>query len=900
MVPPLIEVKPGEIVSATFVVENMTDSEETFEEALALPEGWLLVTPPEVFTLGAKEEQVRMLAFRVPGAAEAKEYSLAYSVRSKRNYAIKDEATIRISVLSVSGMKFFLESAPDTVTSGESYEITARLTNGGNHALTVVIPARSSSGYPLTLSANELTLNPGESASVSVSVRTPSKIQKSLKHIVTLEALSEEDPSIRSSLLVVTEVLSQKAKVDLYHRVPATLTLRSMGQRNETDADGFDVELEGKGTLEEGGRRWVEFLFRGPDTEDKGLYGDRDEYYMNYLDPDMDLRLGDQGYGLSYLTSFSRYGRGFEAKYHPEDKPFGFGGYFVKDRFDTPDWEEEGVYVGSSLSSHAKLKLNYFKKEHDSYNASPKVKDDIYSIEGEFNPTGDMKIGLEYAEGERKEGAQKLEDDAYRAEVSGSIGEARYRLNKTHAEPDFYGYYNDNDYMSSSLNFPVSGRARGFFSYSGYETNLDMRQDKNKTANKETLLQTGLNYTLGNGWYTQFAFDNFHRKDKFSPAQYDVKEEAYRLSVGRSAGNFDCRLEARYADQCDRVKGVSASPWNYSFYASYMPSIDLYFTLYGGFGDNSAVEGSRLLSDQDNLGMSFRWQATEQLMLRGWYTKYNFDSKSPESDNYELEVRYTMPDESYWTFQMRRYDWEYGEYTETDYMLSYSIPLGIPVGKKKSLGAVSGRVFDAQAGEAVPIPGAVVTLNGSKAAADASGRFSFTAPPGTYLLNIDRASIGLGRTATAKLPVKVDVEPSKTTFVELRIVSSANFRGRLVLVAGEPEAPVETDELAVIGALGGEPGAYPQGLRGILVEIARDDETMRTLTDDEGRFAFLAIRPGVWKFKVYDYNLPAYHYIENPEIDITLPAGGEEEITVKVLPRKRRIQMIEEGVIISK
>ena len=57
MVPPLIEVKPGEIVSATFVVENMTDSEETFEEALALPEGWLLLTPPEVFTLGAKESR---------------------------------------------------------------------------------------------------------------------------------------------------------------------------------------------------------------------------------------------------------------------------------------------------------------------------------------------------------------------------------------------------------------------------------------------------------------------------------------------------------------------------------------------------------------------------------------------------------------------------------------------------------------------------------------------------------------------------------------------------------------------------------------------------------------------------------------------------------------------------
>jgi len=49
-----------------------------------------------------------------------------------------------------------------------------------------------------------------------------------------------------------------------------------------------------------------------------------------------------------------------------------------------------------------------------------------------------------------------------------------------------------------------------------------------------------------------------------------------------------------------------------------------------------------------------------------------------------------------------------------------------------------------------------------------------------------------------------------------------------------------------------------------------------------------------------DYNLPAYHYVETPEMDIVLPPGGEQEITVKVLPRKRQIKILEEGVIKSK
>ena len=905
MVPPLVEANPGEIVSLSFVVENMTGKEETFEESLALPEAWHAITPPDVFTLREGEETMRVLAFQVSATADAREYPITYSVRSKRDYAIRDETTVRLSVFAVSDIKFFLESAPDTVMSGESYEIRARLANGGNATLAVVVSARSTSKYPITfLSEEELTLSPGESAPVALLVQTPSKLAKSARHIVILEASSKEDPSVRTSLSVATEVLSQKAEIDLYHRIPATLTLRAMGERNGDDSDGFDVEFKGKGTLEEGGRKRVEFLFRGPDTQDKGLYGERDEYYMNYFDPNLDLRLGDQSYGLSRLTSYSRYGRGVEAKYHPEERSFGFGSYYLENRFTLPDWEEKGVYVGGALSSSAKLKLNYLRKERDSYKNTPRIKDDVYSIEGEFNPVGDMRLGLEYAEGERKKGGRKYEDEAYRAELSGSLGETRYYFSKTHAEPDFYGYYNDSDYMSSSFNFPLSSRMRGYVSYSGYETNLDKRLDKGDTSTKETLFQTGINYSLSQGWYARFAYDNFSRKDRIYPSKYDIKEEAYRLSVGRSAGNFNYRVEARYADQYDRIRGISASPWNYSFYASYMPSDELFLTFYGGFGDNAAIRGSRLLSDQDNLGFSFRWLATEQLTLSGWYTKYNFDSKRPESDQYSFELKYMMPDESYWTFKIRRYDWEYSEYVETDYLISYSIPIGIPVGKKKSLGMLIGRVWTAQEEGKAPLTNAVVTLNGSKVATDASGRFTFAAPPGEYLLDVSRASIGLGNTAAEKLPMKVSVEAGETANVELTIVEAAVLSGQVVLDVDESAYGPNYNELVVVGepnnnATNGS-AEVPKVFRGILVELSRDDEVIRTMSDDEGKFTFMELRPGTWKFKVYDYNIPAYHYIQNPEMDITLLPGEKKDITVKVVPKKREIKILEEGVISSK
>ncbi|MPM62004.1 hypothetical protein SDC9_108869 [bioreactor metagenome] len=387
-------------------------------------------------------------------------------------------------------------------------------------------------------------------------MKTPSQIPKSLNHTVFIEAVSKEDSSIRSVLSVTTGIVSQHAKIDLYHRIPASLTLKSMGRRDTKDSDGFDIELEGRGTLEEGGRRWIDFSLRGPDTHEKGLYGERDEYYINYFDPDLDFRLGDQSYGLSHLTSYSRYGRGIEAFYHPENSFYGLGTYYVKNRFTTPDWEESGVYIKGAFSPQAQWKLNYLQKEWDRHEKrGSKTTDDIYSIEGTFVPAKNTRLSLEYARGERSEenGAGKIEDDAYRVNLSGLAGTTRYSFVKTHAEPDFYGYYNDSDYMATSVSFPLFGqksslvanRTRGFLAYSTYETNLDKRLDKGDISAKETLFQAGINHSLSNGWYAQLAYDNFSRKDRFFPSEYDTKEKAYRFSLGRSTEKFNYRVEAR-------------------------------------------------------------------------------------------------------------------------------------------------------------------------------------------------------------------------------------------------------------------------------------------------------------------------------------------------------------------
>jgi len=54
------------------------------------------------------------------------------------------------------------------------------------------------------------------------------------------------------------------------------------------------------------------------------------------------------------------------------------------------------------------------------------------------------------------------------------------------------------------------------------------------------------------------------------------------------------------------------------------------------------------------------------------------------------------------------------------------------------------------------------------------------------------------------------------------------------------------------------------------------------------------LRPDKWTLKIYSDNLPEYHYLEEDTFELELRPGQKEEISAKVLPRKRRIHIIAE------
>lgn len=922
--PKLQESPPGSILSMSFIVTNRSDKDELFIERLQLPEGWQAVIPSGNFTLRPSESATRIIAFQIPRNQPAGRYEITYGVQSQRDYAIQDSDTVAVVVLPVTKLALLTEDKPESVIAGKMYKVKLRLINQSNVGLKANLEVKSTERYPAKIEPKEVTLPAGKSEPVAVTVETDRDERSRHTHYVHIKAQSDEieKKGASTGITVGVEIIPQvSGELDIYHRLPAELTMRVSGEDNRA---GMQMELRGEGTLDEEKKRHIEFLFRGPDTQDKGMFGQYDEYKLNYLTSDIDVRSGDQSYSLSPLTSYYHYGRGAGVDLHIQESPIGFGGYYLKERWRTPDLKESALYATGRITDSIQTRLNLLHKEIDAYENVRSIHDNIWSFETRYKLKEKMNIQMEYAYSDsdkrgwvkddvyRSDRGKRVKDDAYRIEWDGSIAKTGYyRVAKFHAEPDYYGYYHDTDSSYASLSYPLGPRLQGHASFNRWKDNLDLRPDSS-TANRETLWEGGVTYAFTKRWDLSVDYGYFQRYDAFAPRDFDYTEQAVKIGIGHSAKKYSTRIEVRTGRQKDHLTDRETTICNYKLFATYQPNQKTFFTIYGGFGNYNTLNSSRLLGGSNDLGASVAWNPTQNLNLDFWYTKYNFNNteSEPESDSYRFGLRYRLPNRHQIGIQAEH---DRGEWREdkTSYMLTYTIPFGLPVSKKKNVGSIKGFIYDEKAPDKHGISGVILNTNGRTAVTDANGRFIFpTVAPGTHQIYVDRASIGMEKVTAQKLPITVEVAGGQSSQIDVGIVGSAKVFGKVLVISGNGNGKNENGNNlngnsgnggVVVGEPEGESGKKekkePTGIADALVELSNGQETLRRITDQKGEFLFESVRPGVWHMKVYDHNIPTYHYIETAEQDINLEPGQSQEVTIRILPKVREIKFIDSGVI---
>ena len=248
--------------------------------------------------------------------------------------------------------------------------------------------------------------------------------------------------------------------------------------------------------------------------------------------------------------------------------------------------------------------------------------------------------------------------------------------------------------------------------------------------------------------------------------------------------------------------------------------------------------------------------------------------------------------------------------SETAVLAQYQYRFDMPVRRKKTVGYIKGTVQDQHSMQ--PIPGAIVRINGFYEVTDEAGRFAFRGlTPGAYYLDLDRAQIGLDKVCTRKMPMIIEVQPGAVMDFDFQIVKSAKIQGKVILYKivndtsdhfSAAKMKEHLDEYYLSGIQIRERKSITNSktilvpdtaLSNIVIRLESDDETLRRLTDRQGEFSFDDLRPGKWKLVVDASNLPAYNQVEFNEMQFDLKPGDSEKQLIRILPRRRKIQFLD-------
>ena len=881
--PKLIEADPGKIITGSFQVLNNTDREEEFLPELNLPPDWQVIVPPLPFRVKAQERQIKVFAVLIPATFSSGRYDVTYSVKSQRDYGISDSDTFSVAVLPSLKLQMFTENQPQSVIAGETYSFTVRLGNRGNCRIVALLDIKGNPDYPIKIEQTEIPLEAGESRAVEIEVKTDDTLTKKIYHFLQLRANPKDPKDQRSSVYqtVMVEILPRiSGETDKYYRLNSQLRLISAGQTGEDSGAGFQAELSGYGNLDEGGKHKIDFLFRSPDVQKKSIFGERDEYRISYYQTIFDIHLGDRSYSLSPLAEYYRYGRGTEVKFHPGK--FGAGAFYLKTRWEDPDVKEVGTYVKYQFSDSVGIKGNFLQKNSDETSSSKDLHDSVYTVETKINPNKKLDLELEYGQSS-SDRETTVHDSAYRIDLRGQFSdEFSYAFDKIHAEPKFFGYYNDQDFTTGSVTFPMYQKLRGNASFRSLKENLDSDPSQD-IATRETSYRGGISYAFPYNILASLDYEDFQRKDRLTPSEFDFHEKFATLGLGQTFRSLTYQLYAELGELDNKLSGIRDDSFTrYSLFLFYSPNEKHSYGFYGKIGpDRYSGEPKNTSS----YGISAEWNFIRNLNIYINYQRNEYVSEDKQKQDQLLStISYILPNGHTIDLKGRWHDIKSQGKDQVSFLGSYTVPLGIPVGVKKNSGRVTGQVYDAEKSEKPPIPNVVLTMNGESAVTNAKGEFIFPAlKPGSYLLRVERGSIGLHRVATEKEPLVVEVKEAKTAIVEIGVATSCKIYGSIVLMTSPDSGQSYSDETEVS--------------TNTLIEVRNEKEVLRQMTDTQGRFSFNDLRPGVWTIKFYPEHLPYGFSLDREEYQFVLRPGEGKEVNGNILKRPRQIQMIDSGEI---
>ena len=866
------EMEPGKIQTLVFKVENRSAVVVNYQPQFSVPPGIRLISGLMPGRLEPGKQNIQIISFNIPSKYSAGDYpyslKLADASQPLKIYAefkstlvVKEEAAISVE----------LAKCPEFIQAGEKLKASYIVRNTGNTPEDIALAS-----FNCHIDGDQkITLQPGGSYVVDISSPTDENIIYPTRKSFYLKANGEKSESEQVYGFVKVVPVNNKTN-DLYHRFPVTVTSRYLVKRHDGNTvGGYQFEAKGSGSIDPEGKHKIDFLARGPNQFDLSLLGLYDEYRLTYTNPWMETRLGDNNYSLTPLTEYARYGMGFEQKFNLL-KSSHAGLMFVSPRFYRGIKAEYGGYFDMSLYKKNMLGFYYLRKQ------MPGERNvDLYSITTNLQPFSRTSLEMEFSEGDNDGGNHS----AYRLNLNSQFLKFTVSSYYFHTGKNYPGYYTNSDFYSGFLNY---------YATKWLTLGLTARQDF-MNAEQDTFFLTApfskqfqglVNIKIGKRMFLKTYARQYTREDRSVSKKFNYETNSLNMVFSHRMKNLGYNLEEEYGKTTNYLLGTDRTKNTYRTTGNvyFQPNSKNYFQ---GFVTYSNINSFISEQDEDNWIFGLAASSTLARNLRAHLQLQNTYSVQDYYRNrnlvqlnidYQFLKRHTLSFNSFYTiFQ--------NQLANPDFSvtISYSFNFGIPTKKIAEAGSVSGKIDNKGTGKT---KGIVLYAGGQSAITDENGNFSFrNLKPGDYSLMIDRSTLNINDIPDIQTPVEVHVEANTVSYVNFGIVKAAKLKGRL-----EVEIPKEDSLLSSENNF--KPGH-------IVLELHRDNELIRIISDNEGYFDFPLVRPGKWFLKVYSNGIDKQYQLKQDSFDFDLMPGETKDIKIIVQKKKRNIIFINNNVNLS-
>lgn len=884
-----LAVAPGGVVTASVVVTNTGSAEEELLDLLTLPPGCQRVAPSgEPFRLAPGAMTLRVLAVSIAANLGAGRHTLQYEVRSQKTWSTRVSVDLTVRVTPVDRLEFTVEPRPDVVLAGDAYPIRLRVTNRGNSRLAVQLTPRSSHGFPVALEAGAFGLAPGGERVLTASVATDRAFAKHTHHAVTFEvtAQSASGQKLSASQASVVELIPLvSGPRDNRHYLP--LQLRTMLLAESGRGARLQTELSGAGSLDEAGKHQIDIVFRGPDIKDANLYGERAEYGASYHGEHWHIDLGDRTYSLTPLTERHALGRGAGLRWQGDGLTL--GAFYFASRYRRVNTEELGAFVRRDFGPDFSLQASFLRKWGGGEPGAA-LPQNIFSLQAHYRRGQLLDLTLEAAVSRSDRGQV---DYAYRLAARGELpGKFVYSLEHTHAGPNFHGYYSDTDSTIATLSKVLGPRLHLRASLAHFSDNLALNDQRSSVVNRESSWSVGGDFLYTPKTTFSLEWQRVRRTDILKPAAYDFSSHALRLGAEHQVGAFHLKGSIELGQLDNALSGYHGGFQRYTFSARWQPSHRQSYTVYGSYGPNASSGSTETAL---SLGVQAHWILRDQLDVTLGYARNQFNGLTGrEQDEINAALRYQFKDKSSLSLVARAFRSVGRAFDSSSaasgaaVLVTYTVPLGMPVSRKTSVGALQGRLVHATKGAAAGLARVVVQIGEQFAVTDVAGRFEFPAlPPGPAELRVVPDSLGPRLALTTPMPMRVQIRPAETTHVDLHAAEAGVIEVRVLRQAfADGQAFAGHPSLREIG-----------GAEGVALEVSNGREVWRAQTDRTGFATFTRLPTGRWRVRAALAELPPLTTLEGADQSFTLAPGQTRRVALRLVPQRRTLQMLERGKI---